>query len=251
MLGFLRKPRWIALGIFAVAMSVLCVRLGVWQLHRLHERRHDNLLYEQGMATAPESVESLVDAGGSGASLLYRHATATGTYDVAHEVILYGRMNDDQPGNHVLTPLRLPDGRAVIVDRGWVPFDMDTPPVNAAAPPSGTVTVTGLLAPSVPDDSPHTGNTTTYAHVDLGRIGAQLPYPVLSSYLQLQEQSPAQSGTLPVPPPAPELDEGPHLSYAIQWFSFASIAALGFLLLVVREIREQRRGEQHDVASQP
>ena len=118
---------------------------------------------------------------------------------------------------------------------------MDTPPVAAAAPPTGTVTVTGLLDPSVIDDSPHAGDSTTYAHVDLTRMAAQLPYPLLPYYIQLQQQSPAQSGTLPVPPPAPELDDGPHLGYALQWFSFATIAGLGFLLLVFKEVRDERR----------
>jgi surfeit locus 1 family protein len=246
MFRFLLKPRWIALGIFAVVMSVLCVRLGFWQLDRLHGRRFYNHLFEQGMTTPPQPVQSLLDGRGSG-TLLYQHASATGTYDTAHEMILYGRMQDDQPGNHVLTPLRLPDGRAVIIDRGWVPFDMDAPPVAAATPPTGTVTVTGLLDPSVTDDSPHAGDSTTYAHVDLNRMGAQLPYPVLPYYIQLQQQSPAQTATLPVPPPAPELDDGPHLGYALQWFSFATIAALGFLLLVVKEVRDVHR----EVAAPP
>jgi surfeit locus 1 family protein len=193
------------------------------------------------MTTPAQPVEHLIDGAGAGGTLLYMHASATGTYDTTHELILYGRMQDDQPGNHVLTPLRLPDGRAVIVDRGWVPFDMDTPPVAAASPPSDTVTVTGLLDPSIPDPTPHAGDSKTFAHVDLQRIGALLPYPVLPYYLQLQRQTPAQTGTLPVPPPAPELDDGPHLGYALQWFSFATIAALGFLLLVVREVWDERR----------
>jgi surfeit locus 1 family protein len=241
MFRFLLRPRWIALGIFAVVMSVLCVRLGFWQLDRLHGRRYYNHLFEQGMTTPAQPVEHLIDGAPGNAPLLYAHATATGTYDTAHEMILYGRMQDDQPGNHVLTPLRLADGRAVVVDRGWVPFDMDTPPVTAATPPTGTVTVTGLLDPSVPDPTPHAGNPTTFAHVDLQRIGALLPYPVLPYYVQLQQQSPAQPDRLPVPPPAPELDDGPHLGYALQWFSFATIAGLGFLLLVVREVLDGRR----------
>src|SRR5262249_55601399 len=139
MFRFLLKPRWIALGIFAVVVTILCVRLGFWQLDRLHGRRYYNHLFEQGMTTPAQPVEHLIDDAGAGGPQLYLHASATGTYDTSHEVTLYGRMQDDQPGNHVLTPLRLPDGRAVIVDRGWVPFDMDTPPVSAATPPSGTV----------------------------------------------------------------------------------------------------------------
>jgi surfeit locus 1 family protein len=247
MLRFLSKPRWIALGLFAVIMTALCVRLGFWQLDRLQGRRYYNRLFAQGMAMPPEPIESLVDgSAGSGGTLLYRQAEAAGIYDTAHEVILYGRSRDGQPGNHVLTPLRLTDGRAVLVDRGWVPFDMDAPPITSAVPPDGTVTDTGLLAPGEPGGSPQTGTTTTFTRVDLVQIGRQLPYPLLPYYLQLQRQTPPQSGFLPIPPPAPTLDEGPHEGYALQWFSFATIAGLGFLLLVVREVRDARRPPDND-----
>ena len=61
-------------------------------------------------------------------------------------MILYGRSLDGQAGNHVLTPLVLADGRAVVVDRGWVPFEMDEPPVADGAPPGETeVEVEGTL----------------------------------------------------------------------------------------------------------
>jgi cytochrome oxidase assembly protein ShyY1 len=242
MFRFLLKPKWIALGLFAVVMTSLCVRLGFWQLDRLHGRRYYNAVFAQGMAMPPQPVEHLVDANaGTGVSLLYRQADATGTYDTAHEVILYGRSNNEEPGNHVLTPLKLPDGRAVLVDRGWVPYEMNTPPVQGAAPPGGTVTVTGLLAPTEPGGSPQTQATTTFTVVDLTQIGRQLSYPLLPYYLQLHTQTPAQDQALPIPPPAPTLDEGPHKGYALQWFSFASIAGFGFLLLVVREVLDERR----------
>jgi cytochrome oxidase assembly protein ShyY1 len=251
MFRFLLKPRWIALGLFAIVMTSLCVRLGFWQLDRLHGRRYYNALFAQGMAMTPEPVEHLVDANaGTGSSLLYRQAEATGTYDPAHEVILYGRSHNEEPGNHVLTPLVLPDGRAVLVDRGWVPYEMNTPPVSGAPPPGGTVTITGLLAPSEPGGSPQTQATTTFTVVDLAQIGRQLPYTLLPDYLQLQHQSPVQSGSLPIPPPPPTLDEGPHKGYALQWFSFGSIAGFGFLLLVVREVRDERRPRATPEASE-
>lgn len=239
MLRFLLKPRWIALGLFALVMTALCVRLGFWQLDRLHGRRYFNGRYEAGMTAPPAALERLVDAGGD---LLYRHAETTGTYDPAREVILYGRTNQGEPGNHVLTPLRLHDGRAILVDRGWVPFAMGTPPVAAAAPPPGTVSVTGLLAPSEPGGTPQAdGPVTTLTRVDLERIGRQLPYPLVPYYLQLSTQVPAQSADLPIPPSVPTLDDGPHLNYALQWFAFASIAGGGFALLVLREMRDERK----------
>ena len=70
-------------------------------------------------------------------------------------------------------------------------------------------------------------------------IGQQLPYDLLPWYLALQEQTPAQSGELPAVVPAPTLDEGPHLSYALQWFAFASIAAIGYLILARRQVLDR------------
>jgi cytochrome oxidase assembly protein ShyY1 len=240
MLRFLLKPRWIALGLFAVVMAVVCVELGFWQLRRLTQTEYSNRLYRQGMVATPVPAEEILDGKPNG-PLLYRHVSATGTYDPAHEVILYGRSSrEHRPGNHVLTPLRLPDGRAILVDRGWVPFGDDSPPIAVAAPPTGTVTVTGLLAPTEPGGSPQKGPTTTFTRVDLAQIGRQLPYRLLPSWLELQSQQPAQPGALPELPPQPTLNNGPHLSYAVQWFSFALIAAFGFVLLAVRQVREDR-----------
>ena len=76
-----------------------------------------------------------------------------------------------------------------------------------------------------------------------GTIQAQLPYPIEPSYLLLQRQTPAQPGRLPAPSPLPELSEGPHLSYAIQWFTFAAIAVAGCVVLALRDGREPRTAD--------
>jgi cytochrome oxidase assembly protein ShyY1 len=242
MLRFLLKPRWIALGLFALVMAIVCIELGFWQLRRLTQTEASNRAYRQGMVVTPKRVEDVIGTTDAGSSLLYARVTATGTYDTAHEVILYGRSSrEHQPGNHVLTPLRLPDGQAILIDRGWVPFGDDVPPIEAAAPPGGMLTVTGLLAPTEPGGSPQTGPTTTYTRVDLDQIGRQLPYPLLPDWMELQAQEPPQPGALPELPPQPALTNGPHLSYAIQWFSFATIAVFGFAFLAYRQVREEGR----------
>src|SRR5205085_12380328 len=129
---------------------------------------------------------------------------------------LLGRPNGDDDGNHILTPL-LSGGRAVIVDRGWVPPEMDTPPVRAAAPPPATVTVHGELMNS--EHSPFGGGkgaTNVLSLIDIARLAKQLPYPVAPLYVLLSKQSPPQTGKLPAPVKPLPLNEGPHKSYAIQ-----------------------------------
>jgi cytochrome oxidase assembly protein ShyY1 len=241
---FLLRPRWLAgLGL-VVLVAVTFTRLGVWQLHRLDERRAYEDLVASRLAAAPVPLDEVL-AGGAGADeIRYRPVTASGTFDTTHEVILYGRTQGDQSGNHVLTPLILDDGTAVAVDRGWVPFEDDSPPLADAAPPDGTVRVSGvLLAPEVataPTSS--AAPTTTFAKVDLGTLAAQVPYPLAPAYLLLGSQQPAPEA-LPLVAPLPDpADAPPHLSYAIQWFSFATIAVVGFVVLVRREYRRSVAG---------
>jgi surfeit locus 1 family protein len=125
----------------------------------------------------------------------------------------------------------------VVVDRGWVPLDVSGVPVTGtAAAPGGRVTVTGLAlgpdrvtAPAVPPAP------SIVTKIDLGR--ADVPYRLLPVYVLLQTQAPPQ--TLPVPATPPTFDEGPHLSYAIQWFSFATIAVVGCGVLLARDRRRE------------
>ena len=215
----------------AVIVAATCVSLGLWQLDRLHGRRDVSaMLYAR--VNEPEAPVATVPA----EALPYRHVTATGTYDPAHEWILSGRTTAaGEPGNHVLTPLRLDDGTAVVVDRGWVPLDVRGVPVTGtAAAIGGRVTVTGVAMP--PDETaPASPAPSIAARVDLARAG--LPYRLLSVYVLLRTQTPSQQ--LPIPAPPPTFDEGPHLSYAIQWFSFATIAVVGCGALLVRDRRRE------------
>jgi len=81
---------------------------------------------------------------------------------------------------------------------------------------------------------------TTMRTVDVEAIGRDVPYEIVGWFMQLRSQTPP-SGVLPVPAPLPELTEGTHLSYAFQWFAFATIAAVGYVILVRREVIEERR----------
>jgi surfeit locus 1 family protein len=249
MVRFLLRPRWLAgLGL-VVLVVVTFTRLGVWQLHRLDERRAYEDLVASRLAAPPVPLEDVLAAGADADAIRYRRVTASGTYDTAHEVILYGRTQGDQSGNHVLTPLVLDDGSAVAVDRGWVPFEDDSPPLADAAPPDGTVRVTGVLlppeaatGPPSPSPSSAASPTTTFAKVDLAALAAQVPYRLAPAYLLLGSQQPAPAALPLVAPPPDAADGPPHLSYAIQWFSFATIAVVGFVVLVRREYRRTLAG---------
>ena len=221
--------------VVAAVVALTCVRLGMWQLDRLSGRRDVNAMLEARSTQPVEPIGGLAPA-----ELPYRTVSATGTYEPEHEVILSGRTQADVPGNHVLTPLRLHDGSVVVVDRGWVPLEVDAPPVGGdAAAPRGEVTVTGpALPPDEVTEPPPSTQPSITTRIDLGR--ADVGSPVLPVYLLLQTQDPPQPSGAPVAATPPMLDEGPHLSYALQWFSFAAIAVIGCAVLFLRERRPAR-----------
>ena len=164
----------------------------------------------------------------------FRPVVVEGTYDIEGEVLLYGRSLDGEPGHDVVTPLALDDGSGVLVLRGWVPFSIDSAPVLEAAPTVRDVVVEGwLIAPesrgrSRPDRD---GIVRT---LDISGIGERLPFELAPFAIQLRTQDPPNP-QFPAPVPLPVLSEGPHLSYAIQWFCFAAVAVIGAAILVRRD----------------
>lgn len=227
-----------------VAVVATCVSLGLWQLRRLDARRGYEALVAERSGRAPVELAALaadpmvVDP----ATVAYRRVIVEGRFDPEHEVVLVGRSLDGRPGNHLLTPLLLDDGRALVVDRGWVPYELRSPPVAQARPPEGRVVVEGVVLPPSEDRSAG-GNPALVTAIDLKRLGGRVPAPLLPFALLLQDVDPASPADLPVvvPPPGPE--EGPpHLSYAVQWFSFATIAVLVYAVLVRRELRSPPDG---------
>ena len=212
------RRRDLAGAILALAVAALFVRLGVWQLNRLAERKVANAAIQAARTLAPvdlplHRIEPEV--------LRDRRAHARGVYDYTHERVWRGRTYDGAPGVALLTPLRLSDGSAVFVDRGWVPSP-DAAHVDATHYREGdSAEVTGLALP-VPRDR---------GDVDPQALKDSLPYAVLSIVIQLNDSTaPHPTGLKRWRPPA--LDNGPHLAYAIQWFCFAGIVIVGVVVLL-------------------
>jgi len=217
-----RRDRFWLLGALLVAAA--CVRLGIWQLHRLSQRRARNAVTRSALARPPLELLPQTPL----ESLPGRRVYAHGVYDYAHEQVWRPRSFEDEPGVDLITPLRLVDGRAVLVDRGFV-SSPDAYTVDEGAyrePDSGDVIGLPYPAPRGPGD------------VDLAALRTQLPYPLLGVVLQALplEGAPLLPG-VPRRWPPPALTDGPHLSYAIQWFSFAIIISVGSVALVRRPAR--------------
>lgn len=234
----LRQPRWILAIVVGLVFAALFVRLGSWQLSRLEERRASNALIEARMDEPPRTLEGLIGQYGADAeALVYRQALVTGRFRTADEFFSVGRSYDGLTGTMVLTPLELEDGSVMIVVRGLAPIDTPGPPAAAFEPPTGAVTLTGLLDDGeeplrIGEPDPDNGVLKSISRVDLEYIDRWLPGKVLAISLVVTDQSPANAGEMLLPIPPPELSEGRHLGYAVQWFAFAIIAVVGTAVLV-------------------
>lgn len=140
--GFTRRPKWIVGHVIVIVAVLIFINMGLWQLRRLGDRQDFNTLLMDRTTVGEVALdEALARFGPSQDELELRVVVATGKYRPAEEVILIAKSYNGLSGHHVLTPLDLGDGRAVIVDRGWVPIDLDQPGMTEFAPPSGTVSV--------------------------------------------------------------------------------------------------------------
>ena len=241
------RPRDWAFLLFALAIGALCLRLGFWQLDRLAERRLANsaIRLSQSMPSIDLNAGGLVSP-----SDAFRSAQATGTFDLKNQVLLLNRSLNGQPGVHWVVPLRLEGSAdAVLVDRGWLPLSESEPARLARLPSSGTIHVEGMLLPTqveprwafMADRVPGPGELRLDAWrvLYIPGIQAQTPYPLLPLYLAA-DKSPSDS-PLPRPDVLIDLSEGPHLSYAVQWFAFCTIAWIGAAFFARRRLRSREQ----------
>jgi len=201
------QRRDLALLFVALLVAAGCTRLGIWQLDRLRQRKARNAALAETLARPMLEARAGIPAD----SARQRRVMATGTYEFAAERTWPGRSYEGTPGVALITPLRLGDGSAVLVDRGWVPspdaFHVDH---NAYREPD-SASVWGIA------------RTLPRGRADVDSTG-YLPFVI-------EIVEPVARG-LPRRWPLPAFDNGPHLSYAIQWFSFAIIALVGTAVLI-------------------
>jgi surfeit locus 1 family protein len=229
------QGKWLLATLLVLAGTALCIRLGIWQLDRLAQRRTFNHQVES-MRAAPRldlNQEQPKDI----AKMEWRSVTVQGKYDFANQVALRNQYNgDSEYGYHLITPL-LFNGGAVLVDRGWIPADGNSTPADwRKYDEPGDIKVTGQMRlgqtkpalGGIADKIPPKGRKLElWNNADITHIAVQMPYPVLPIYIQPDID---ENDTKPPIPYQPELDlsEGPHLGYAFQWFTFATILFVGY-----------------------
>ena len=206
------RSSWILLGL-AVAIAAGFVGLGRWQLDRLAQRKARNTEIEASFRAPPIRLES------GTAPRRFQRVSVSGTWDHVRERVIPGRTRTGSPGVHIVTPMKLDDGTEILVNRGWI-YSPDARSVDLAQWHEGE---RGALVGYVNEPPLYLRGESAALYV-----------------VALEDASGGVTPTAKRPvrlSPPPFGDEGPHLSYAVTWFSFAAIALIGTPLL----LRDQRR----------
>lgn len=245
-LSFLLDRRWVGLALFVVILAGICARLGFWQIDRLQHRLENNEVISRHLATGPVPLSSVLEPGQTvDQDREWTRVRATGAYDLEHQVTVTFSTRDGAPGVDVVTPLVMSDGSAVLVDRGWLATsNTSAKPTGVPTPPSGQVTVTGWLRPDSGADEravePRDGQVRAVSSAGMATF---VPHPLVNGYLNLRDQEPSAATPLE-PEPEPEVGQGPHFFYALQWWFFAGLAVVGYVYFARTELKEHRAPAQ-------
>jgi surfeit locus 1 family protein len=244
--GRMFSRRWLLATLIVLAGVALCVRLGIWQLDRLEKRRAFNARVQSQIDQPPLNLSSET-VGEDLYNMEYRPAKVSGTYDFSQEIAIINQSYGNELGVHLVTPLLISGSdQAILVDRGWIPHqDYQSGDWSKFAEP-GVVEIEGVLrrpqtkaeigGRTDPPLTPGEPFRAAWNFVNIEQIGEQVTLPLLGAYIQ-QSPDPAWTKLPYRTQPEIEITEGPHLSYALQWFSFAVLLGIGYPFFIRRQER--------------
>lgn len=240
MYRFLFSRRWLGGLALAIVVAIGCVLLGTWQLDRREQRLERNALVTGNYDLPPAALDDVLPEAVSPLppGTEYTPVALEGRYLAGSGLLLRNRPLDGLPGYHTLVPFQTDDGDVVLVDRGWIPVgSTGAAPDDVPTPPAGEVEATVRLRPGQ-GRSEREAPQGQLQRIDLVAVAGLLraegaPAMHTGAYGVLAAEQPAPAGA-PTTLPRPTIDEGPHLSYSLQWFVFALGSLVGFVVLVRR-----------------
>ena len=236
---FARKPFWIFSHGFAASVILVFVVLGLWQLDRLGERRVGNQVVESRV-----SQTVVLNAEPEGEDLDYQAVLVPARFLEPDLVRIGNRSQGGVAGEYVVAVVELADGSRMAVNRGFVPLG-DSAALDPV--PEGPVELEGWLRNSVDRGSfgaTDTGEGRLLPRLDTERVADRFEGPLAAVWLQLAPDGTSGLASFPDPVPLPPIDEGPHLSYAVQWFIFAVLGSLFYGAV----LRRQAKGSDPQVS---
>jgi cytochrome oxidase assembly protein ShyY1 len=247
-LRFLVSRRWLLFLGIVLLLAYCCLLLGRWQWHRLTSTKAGNAVIRTNQASAPTPVDRVLSRGVDPPSAdQYKVVSAVGTYDVSHTVVVRYQTHEGDSGIDVVVPLVTSTGTALLVDRGWLATSNQgfTDPSQVPAPPAGRVTITGWVRRDASGGSAQVVNGSTRS-ISSAQIQPAIGIPVYGGFVDLLTETPRADTPL-VPADPPDLSNGPHFFYALQWWFFGLLAMFGFGYLAWEEATgraELRRAQQ-------
>ncbi len=239
----LLSPRWILIHIGVASLILLMLNFGFWQLNRLEEKKNFNSVLRAHTSAPLQTLDQAVPTKWNKAANEWVRVSITGSYDSSKAVTIINRSQDGSAGYDSTVPFTSLNNRTILVNRGFVPLAMPTP-----IAPTGPITIVGYLRASQTRsalgaiDSTDTGNTE-FQRFDVPLISTYVGGTVEPMFLQLIKESflglhQETESQWPAKVPLPPLDEGPHLSYALQWFFFCLVALTAWVVVVRRKLSQ-------------
>jgi len=223
-----KEPLALFKSLIALLLVIFCLWGSQWQYHRGVDRHARNAVIEERIAQSPIALTSVT---GTLSDYEWQPVSTSGSFNKEKQILLRNRYNDGKYGYEVLTLFTSTDNKSFWVDRGWVQAGATatTPPVLTPLP-EGEVTINGRLRldSSLPRGSffalPGKGEGL------VSELNAQSQLNTEKFYIDLLSGSQA-SLTPEVPAQLPELSDGPHMTYALQWIFFGGLVIYGRILI--------------------
>lgn len=232
--------RWLAYFLGVLVFATACVGLSIWQFDRRDQARAEIERVLENYDASPALIqETLPELDYYSESVKWKPVLVTGTYLQDEQLLVRSRPHEGRAGVEVLTPLLTDSGSVFIVNRGWIPVNIDPDQAyDIPAPPAGEVTVVARLKPGEPGIAGREMSEGQVATIELPLIASVLERPTYTgAYGLLAEETPAPTEEPPLAAPLPTLDEGAHLSYAYQWIAFGVLAFIALVWAVRNELK--------------
>ncbi|WP_353809950.1 SURF1 family cytochrome oxidase biogenesis protein [Agromyces sp. SYSU T00194] len=248
---FLLSRRWAGYLALTIVFAIVCVALGTWQLNRRAEALTEVARIDANYDADPVPIaEALPDPAAFDDDLKWLPVAVSGEWMPEEQVLVRNRPYSGASGYEVITPFRLDDGRVFMIDRGWIQAPVDGTAVDVPGVPAGRVEVAARLKAGEDVIAGRSSSGDLLATIDLDELATRVDAPSYTGAYGLLVQSAAEADEPPLPAMRPERDEGPHLSYAFQWFVFALMAFVG-LGWAARQERRSRAEEDGEAPVAP
>jgi surfeit locus 1 family protein len=227
-----RRPAWIPAVAAWVTMSV-CVTAGHWQYRRMQEKEALQAQFQAAAAAAPVALPREVR---DWHAWRFRAVVLDGEFDARHQILVDNKVHDGRVGFEVVAPLRLSDGRIVLIDRGWVAAGATRAVFPQPPLPAGVVSLRGRIDLPAPaywrSGSETLPAGTLWQHLETADFTRATGVAVLPIVVRVLDM-PGNAG-LVIDDALPDAGIDKHLSYMVQWYAFAAMAAGLWLWFDVR-----------------